>query len=58
MLNEFLFTNIEEEDIDNIWFQQDQVLGTVQSYIWRRKNNNSQVLKRCNGKEDDNDSDQ
>ena len=23
MLNEFLFTRIEEEDIDNIWFQQD-----------------------------------
>ena len=23
MLNEFLFTKIEEEDIDNIWFQQD-----------------------------------
>ena len=23
MLNEFLFTNIEEQDIDNIWFQQD-----------------------------------
>ena len=23
MLNEFLFTNIEEEDIGNIWFQQD-----------------------------------
>ena len=22
MLNEFLFTKIEEEDIDNIWFQQ------------------------------------
>ena len=22
MLNEFLFTNIEEEDIGNIWFQQ------------------------------------
>ena len=25
MLNEFLFTEIEEEDIDNIWFQQDGV---------------------------------
>ena len=24
MLNEFLFTNIEEEDIGNIWFQQDR----------------------------------
>ena len=24
MLNEFLFTKIEEEDIDNIWFQQDE----------------------------------
>ena len=23
MLNEFLFTTIEEEDISNIWFQQD-----------------------------------
>ena len=23
MLNEFLFTQIEEEDIGNIWFQQD-----------------------------------
>ena len=23
MMNEFLFTNIEEKDIDNIWFQQD-----------------------------------
>ena len=23
MLNEFLFTKIEEEDIENIWFQQD-----------------------------------
>ena len=23
MLNEFMFTKIEEEDIDNIWFQQD-----------------------------------
>ena len=23
MLNEFLFTKIEEEDIGNIWFQQD-----------------------------------
>ena len=23
MLNEFLITKIEEEDIDNIWFQQD-----------------------------------
>ena len=23
MLNEFLFTKIEEEDINNIWFQQD-----------------------------------
>ena len=23
MLNEFLFTKIEEEDIDNFWFQQD-----------------------------------
>ena len=23
MLNEFLFTEIEEEDIGNIWFQQD-----------------------------------
>ena len=23
ILNEFLFTKIEEEDIDNIWFQQD-----------------------------------
>ena len=23
MLNEFLFTKIEEEDIDNIWFQED-----------------------------------
>ena len=23
MLNEFLFTKIEEEDIDNNWFQQD-----------------------------------
>ena len=25
MLNEFLFTKIEEEDIDNIWFQKDSV---------------------------------
>ena len=24
MLNEFFFTKIEEEDIGNIWFQQDQ----------------------------------
>ena len=23
MINEFLFTKIEEKDIDNIWFQQD-----------------------------------
>ena len=23
MLNEFLFTKLAEEDIDNIWFQQD-----------------------------------
>ena len=23
MLNEFLFTKIEEEDVGNIWFQQD-----------------------------------
>ena len=23
MLNEFLFIKIEEEDIDNVWFQQD-----------------------------------
>ena len=23
MLNEFLFTKLEEDDIDNIWFQQD-----------------------------------
>ena len=23
MLNEFVFTKIEEEDIDNIWFQKD-----------------------------------
>ena len=23
MLNEFLFTKIEEEDMENIWFQQD-----------------------------------
>ena len=23
MLNEFLFTNIEEEEIGNIWFEQD-----------------------------------
>ena len=23
MLNEFLFTKLEEEDIGNIWFQQD-----------------------------------
>ena len=23
MLNAFLFTKIEEDDIDNIWFQQD-----------------------------------
>ena len=23
MLNEFLFTKIQQEDIDNIWFQQD-----------------------------------
>ena len=27
MLNEFLFTKIEEEDIGNIWFQQDGVTG-------------------------------
>ena len=25
MLKEFLFTNIEDEDIGNIWFQQDGV---------------------------------
>ena len=25
MLNEFLFTKIEEEDIGNIWFQQDGI---------------------------------
>ena len=24
MLNEFLFTKFEEEDIHNIWFQQDE----------------------------------
>ena len=27
MLNEFMFTRIEEEDISNIWFQQDGVTG-------------------------------
>ena len=27
MLNEFLFTKIEEEDIGNIWFQQDGAIG-------------------------------
>ena len=26
MLNEFLFTKFEEEDIGNIWFQQDGVM--------------------------------
>ena len=28
MLNEFLFTKIEEEDIGNIWFQQDSIRDT------------------------------
>ena len=27
MLNEFFFTKIKEEDIGNIWFQQDGVTG-------------------------------
>ena len=26
MLNEFLFTKIEDEDIGNIWFQQDSAM--------------------------------
>ena len=26
MLNEFLFTRTEEEDIGNIWFQQDDIM--------------------------------
>ena len=26
MLNEFLFTEIEEEDIGNIWFQKDSAM--------------------------------
>ena len=30
MLNEFLFTKIEEEDIGNIWFQQDDTRGATQ----------------------------
>ena len=29
MLNEFLFTKIEEEDIGNIWFQQDGAEATL-----------------------------
>ena len=29
MLNEFLFTKIEEEDIGNIWFQQDTTEATL-----------------------------
>ena len=29
MLNKFLFTKLEEEDIDNIWFQQDGAEATL-----------------------------
>ena len=29
MLNEFLFTKIEEEDIGNIWFQQDSAMCLI-----------------------------
>ena len=32
MLNEFLFTKFEEEDIDNIWFQQDGAMSIKRSY--------------------------
>ena len=32
ILNEFLFTKIEEQDIDNIWFQQDG--ATLDYYLW------------------------
>ena len=30
MLNEFLFTKIEEDDIGNIWFQQDGALSAAE----------------------------
>ena len=38
MLNEFLFTKIEEEDIDNIWFQRDGATwrSHYQPQSWRR----------------------
>ena len=29
MLNQFLFTKIEEEDIGNIWFQQETTLDVL-----------------------------
>ena len=35
MMNEFLFTKIEEEDIGNIWFQQDEATShTAQAKIY------------------------
>ena len=33
MLNEFLFSKIEEEDIGNIWFQQDSALRATQPIL-------------------------
>ena len=50
ILNEFLFTKIEEEDIDNIWFQQDgatchrtvivkivlYILGAGELFLWAK----------------------
>ena len=40
MLNEFLFTKIEEEDIGNIWFQQmhpvfeDRIISRRAAVVW------------------------
>ena len=36
MLNEFLFTKIEEEDIGNIWFQQDGAHSRRYTQSWCR----------------------
>ena len=35
MLNEFLFTKFEEEDIGNIWFQQDDATCHSAPCFWR-----------------------
>ena len=59
MLNEFLFTKIEEEDIGNIWFQQDSAtwhttLATVnilrpvlEDYIISRRTNDVWPPRSC-----------